>query len=424
MYIERLHIQDFRCFADTEFTLNYPGRKYPRGKKAPKLDNVNLFLGDNGTGKTSAFRAAVIAVLSPILNNSGFVTEYSVRRQMAGATTEVKPASLRAKTVFVPPNRLLNHPDYLGFVGEISSRITVVGDTESIHLDPLAEESDDHFRALFTAKSPEIFLAAYAANRRTARPEGYSEGNRTARYQRVAGIFEDHVGLMPFRQGQLELVNLDHIDEADEILDKLLPEEVQTWDANFISRLTPLPFSALSDGYRTFIGWVWDLLVQIARVTPSGTPLYSMSGIVIVDEIDLFLHPDWQRTVIARIATTFPNLQFLFSTHSPLVAGSVESSNIYVLEDDPDNEGASVVKQYTEHIQGLSADQILTGSYFGLRTTRAQPLVDDLNDLLAKAVGSDDPKIAIEYLTRLNLGSERDEADRNADQKKLTATSS
>ena len=79
-----------------------------------------------------------------------------------------------------------------------------------------------------------------------------------------------------------------------------------------------------------------------------------MTGVCIVDEIDLFLHPEWQRVVIEQVAKAFPKMQFLFSTHSPLVAGTLEPENIFVMEQESD--GTATVKQYTENIYGLTAN--------------------------------------------------------------------
>ena len=88
-----------------------------------------------------------------------------------------------------------------------------------------------------------------------------------------------------------------------------------------------------------------------------------------MDEIDLFLHPEWQRLVIGEVARSFPRLQFLFSTHSPLVAGTLEAANLYMLI--TDSNGDAAVEQYREEVQGMTANQVLTSSYFGLHSTRA-----------------------------------------------------
>lgn len=251
------------------------------------------------------------------------------------------------------------------------------------------------WQRIYYSDSPAFFIAGYGANRRTERPEGYSEQSRSPRYQRVASIFEDQVGLVPFTFGYLQLRDLGFLEEARSLLNQLLPDDVSL-TTQVDSQKRPLfrwegillPFNALSDGFRAFIGWVWDLLLQLARVqsapdvqTQAGSlgiavhkdrdkkRLTDVTGVVIVDEIDLFLHPQWQRVVVEQIGGAFPKLQFLFSTHSALVAGTLESENIFVLE--PGSEGVTTVAQYREEIHGLPVNQILTSSYFGLQSTRA-----------------------------------------------------
>jgi len=123
---------------------------------------------------------------------------------------------------------------------------------------------------------------------------------------------------------------------------------------------------------------------QLATVQrePGRGELTGLPGVCIVDEIDLFLHPEWQRVVIKQVAEAFPKLQFLFSTHSPIVAGTLHPANIFVLDDNK-------VEQYRENIYGLTPNQILTSSYFGLDSTRA-PGTGTLNDLARRSLGLPD----------------------------------
>lgn len=251
-------------------------------------------------------------------------------------------------------------------------------------------KSDDKlWERIFYNNNPAFFLVGYGANRRTERPEGYSEKSRTPRYQRVAGIFEDHVGLVPFTYGFSQLKENGDLDESITILNALLPDELSlTPNVDkqqrplFLWNDTSLPFNALSDGYRSFIGWVWDLLYQLSVVQKDSLTKLTLTttpGCVIVDEIDLLLHPEWQRIVVEQVARAFPKLQFLFSSHSPLVAGSLEPENIYITD-------GNTVTRPQEDIYGLTPNQILTSSYFGLASTRA-PGTGTLVDLAKKQLG-------------------------------------
>ena len=69
-----------------------------------------------------------------------------------------------------------------------------------------------------------------------------------------------------------------------------------------------IPFQGLSDGYRAFIGWVADMLFHLCYATPIRKALVDVHGIVMVDEIDLLLHPRWQMKVIPAIARALPRM--------------------------------------------------------------------------------------------------------------------
>lgn len=90
---------------------------------------------------------------------------------------------------------------------------------------------------------------------------------------------------------------------------------------------TEAPWSALSDGYHVFLGLVADIARRAVTLNDhlgAEAPLKS-TGVVLVDEIDLHLHPKWQRTVVQGLRNAFPNIQFVLTTHSPQVIGSVEN---------------------------------------------------------------------------------------------------
>jgi len=96
------------------------------------------------------------------------------------------------------------------------------------------------------------------------------------------------------------------------------------------------------------------------------------TGVVLVDEIDLHLHPRWQRTIVKQIRETFPNLQFIVTSHSPFVAQDMtEKDKIIVLTRDGDKVTARHEKGF---VKGWRADQILTSWLFGLETSRDEEI--------------------------------------------------
>ena len=98
---------------------------------------------------------------------------------------------------------------------------------------------------------------------------------------------------------------------------------------------TTLPVSQLSDGERGVLALVLDLTRRLAQANPGvENPLEEAGAIVLIDEIDLHLHPQWQRQIVDKLLTTFPRCQFIATTHSPQIIGEVSSERIHVLTEE------------------------------------------------------------------------------------------
>jgi predicted ATP-binding protein involved in virulence len=100
-----------------------------------------------------------------------------------------------------------------------------------------------------------------------------------------------------------------------------------------------LPVDSLSDGIRTMIGLVGDLAYRASLMNPHivGEPLARVSGIVLIDEIDMHLHPEWQQIVIGSLRGVFPRVQFIVTTHSPQVLSTVPRECVRIIEHSPGN---------------------------------------------------------------------------------------
>jgi hypothetical protein len=98
------------------------------------------------------------------------------------------------------------------------------------------------------------------------------------------------------------------------------------------------PFSNLSDGQRNVLALVGDLAVKAVKLNYESLgdeSLVKTSGVVLIDEVDLHLHPTWQRVVIENLRTTFPNLQFIATTHSPFIVQTLREGELVMLEGQP-----------------------------------------------------------------------------------------
>jgi len=112
-----------------------------------------------------------------------------------------------------------------------------------------------------------------------------------------------------------------------------------------------LDVAQLSQGEKSLMALVGDIARRLAMMNPGlENPLHG-NGIVLIDEIDLHLHPQWQRGIIQHLRKTFPNCQFLLTTHSPLVISDAKNVKCYIL-----NNGNSTL---AEDLYGLDVNQVL-----------------------------------------------------------------
>jgi hypothetical protein len=135
-----------------------------------------------------------------------------------------------------------------------------------------------------------------------------------------------------------------------------------------------LPAVWLSQGYQAVISLVADIIGNVWLEARAEVALEDMEGIVLVDELDLHLHPTWQTQIVAGLKATFPRMQFIVTTHSPLVLAGCRAEEVWVLKQDAE----------TGDVTAASSDvepRFLTGSelnrdFFGVE--RASRLSEEL----------------------------------------------
>ncbi len=115
---------------------------------------------------------------------------------------------------------------------------------------------------------------------------------------------------------------------------------------------TPLNVVQLSSGEKMLLALTADLSRRLTLANPHGDNSLMGNGVVLIDEIDLHLHPALQRTIIPRLRKTFPNCQFVVTTHSPNVLCNVKRENVIILDD------FNVVEK-TPHTFGRDINSIL-----------------------------------------------------------------
>ena len=385
-YLTSLMLDSIRCFESVQLELRFPGEP---GRQHLRHTNVNVLLGINGSGKSTVLRSAAVAALGPALESSRFVPYEMVRQR--------EPVGLVAGAFALGVG-----DTFLAVQNEVTLTRSI--DVEVVR----TRNNDDVWNGVHAASSAEFFVAGYGPNRRVAEDaklDPSAEGSRRdRRFGRVAGLFEESTVLASFG-GWLPQANSRHRGEVEELLNGLLPTgtsftgRFRGSEPLFNQRDLEIPFRALSDGFRSYLGWLGDLLFQLSAVAGDTLELRDVGGVVLVDEVDLLLHPSWQRIVVPTVSRLLPSMQFIFTTHSPIVAGTVEPENILVARISAET-GESEIVRLDEQIHGRNADQVLLSSYFDLETTRADDAVDRLESLASSAVRGDEDSI-VAYLHAL-----------------------
>ncbi len=166
----------------------------------------------------------------------------------------------------------------------------------------------------------------------------------------------------------------------------------------------------LSDGYRSILSLTLELVRLLARIFDEkkifskGDPIQAFPpGVVLIDEIDAHLHPSWQREIGFSLRRLFPNLQFIVTTHSPLICHAAVDGSVFVLPE-PGNEESG------EMLDGVALDRLLYGDIleayasgaFGLSGARPENAQQQLDRLA---------KLNLQELDQGLAPAERDERD-------------
>lgn len=373
-YISELRLTDIRCFSGEEVI-----RFSPPGDGSPSW---TLIVGENGTGKTTILRCIALCLCDET-RASGLFTE--LEGDMIRHGREEAKIELTLTSQTDPAEKLT-----------IKTMFYKNGD-----------EGEDLKQDRRGSDLKDLLVCGYGAKRGTF---GTAEVERYRIIDSVYSLFNYDAQLQ-----SAELVLLRIAQHKDIPLDELLrnvddvlglePGSI-TWDPRGLrirgSWGSPVGTGAVGDGYAATLTWICDLLGWSYFASPSteSRGLEQIEGIVLLDEIEQHLHPSWQLAFVQRLAKAFPAVQFIATTHSPLVAiGSAEI---------PPETGQLVLLNYVDSLDGVEmitdlsapsargADQVLTSPLFGLeRTTsdRVGRTIERYADLQAKAL-NDEPLTA------------------------------
>ncbi len=148
-----------------------------------------------------------------------------------------------------------------------------------------------------------------------------------------------------------------------------------SFEFEFSGQKTKVPATWLSQGYQSTIAWIADLIGQMYLDIGEAIPLEDMEGMVLIDELDLHLHPTWQVRLIPVLKRVFPRMQFIVTTHSPMLLPALERHEIVMLRLD---QNGDVVADAPPASPKLMTGSEIYSSFFNIQKLYPSELGDEL----------------------------------------------
>ncbi len=120
-----------------------------------------------------------------------------------------------------------------------------------------------------------------------------------------------------------------------------------------------MPLRNLGYGYQSMAVWLADFAQKMLQRYNYAPDSFAQPAIVLIDELDSHLHPEWQRTIISTLKENFPRTQFIVTTHSPLIVQSFEKVNLVVLHKNEEDDSVEIKQYVQQSFQGWTVEEIL-----------------------------------------------------------------
>ncbi|MEX5569866.1 MULTISPECIES: AAA family ATPase [Pseudomonas syringae group] len=338
MRLDRLHLQNFRCYEDAHFDFQ-PG--------------FNLVVGVNGSGKTSLLQG-VAACLVPYGNAMGQKDKYLSDEDIRFVIDryEGRIRFERQFGVFIKAEGNMFGLPHWGTISLNASWDPAADPAVGLHLDDVLAKNQAGERVDFPV------LAFYRANRRWSSARISAEFAAQQRASRIDGYANWSDAVTDLRDFESWLIarTLERLQDRLDSSPNTEPEDELEWVNRAIRLALPdahnlrydlrlqsllvdmgrdnaIPFHELSDGQRSLIALIADIARRMCVLNPhmGKDVLTNTGGIVIIDELDIHLHPAWQRTIAPTLKKAFPKVQFIATSHSPQVIGSLQPGEVILL---------------------------------------------------------------------------------------------
>lgn len=395
MYFTSLEIENIKCFGSRQ-TLNLCD-------KSGAISRWILILGNNGTGKTTLLKS--LCLMQPVEETDekkkevGKITKLAIKPYMDDFEREsdyeelIKVGTKEIARVGVTLSNgttIKTVPLKEQLLSYAINIKTLDGKLEEITCE-LGELKDFNAPNLFAYNASRHMTNKDIDNEELKNPiyNIFSEGGDLYDAEQILNML-DNASIRQNRKGKAtDLLEKVKIIVSDLLPDIKKPEDIiinspinEDGSINKVLVVIQTPsgkirLADLSLGYKTMLAWTVDLAVHMLwHNKESDAPLEEPS-VVIIDEIDLHLHPQWQRIVRDTLTKHFPNTQFICTAHSPIMAQSAENENLAVIK----RVGSDVfIENDPDIVKGWRIGQILTSELFDIGSERAPEIEGFVNE--------------------------------------------
>ena len=337
MKIESFSIQNYKCIKDLAVDC--------RGADG-EIKQWTVLLGENNTGKTNVLRALSYLVVSKF--NFRMEIGEEVVEEHTRFTARGYEGIFRKTKSKQCVKSILSNGDHWNS----DSRIECAKGTVSyLDLFPygvnrvparvaLSERESLPYKTLFTSDARLLDLQEWLLQLDYSQKSGSEKSQK--RLDKMHELLKSELfpEIKGFKFGRYELEN-DQVSVRFETIDG------------------DMRFDELGFGYQTTLTWLADFCKRMFKLYPDAENPLHEEAVVLVDEIDLHLHPKWQRDLVPTLSKIFPKVQFIVTTHSPHVLQSMEDVNLYVLRRNVESGEIEAERSNVTNFTGWTVEEIL-----------------------------------------------------------------
>jgi predicted ATPase len=374
-YCLSLTVENFRCFKPSQ-VIDFSIHK-------ERIAQWTVILGENGTGKTTLLR--LLSIMQPTQSGAKGNIIHNIKDKPLQSQLKV----IVSEWLYDNGTQKTTGLNLEIGIGRLSSYI-ISKHNESVSLtrneNNILWDADESF-----VKG--ILCVGYGASRHpSSKPISDSENRRLdlTLFDQVTELTnaEEWLILSDYSVRIGDTQAKERYEKIKEVLVRLLPHVedfrfTMSLDGGMTPRveaLTPYGWVRVRDlslGYQTALAWVVDFASRLFERYPDSENPLAEPAICLVDEIDLHLHPKWQRELLRLLSDTFPQTQFIVTAHSPLIVQAAPNANLALLRRNGDH--VEIINDI-DYIRKWRIDQILASELFGEQPIHAPEIEDLLNE--------------------------------------------